>query len=82
MLARQHAFSAQQKLQLASKAVVCSTMLADYLAVLGDRALLIPFFGPINSVMGAFFTTFASYIIPGVAYIWAFRKVRRPPSLC
>ncbi|KAK9807255.1 hypothetical protein WJX73_003504 [Symbiochloris irregularis] len=37
-------------------------------------ALLVPFFGPINSVMGAFFTTWASYIIPGIAYIWAFRK--------
>lgn len=53
----------------------CTPQLANVHIVWGCSALLIPFFGPLNSVMGAFFTTWASYIIPGIAYIWAFRKV-------
>lgn len=37
-------------------------------------ALLIPFFGPFNSIMGAFFTTMASYIIPCIAYLKTYSK--------
>jgi len=36
-------------------------------------ALAIPFFGPINSVMGAFLVTFAVYIIPLVAFFVTYR---------
>ncbi|XP_020275631.1 auxin transporter-like protein 1 isoform X2 [Asparagus officinalis] len=37
-------------------------------------ALAIPFFGPINSVMGAFLIAFSVYIIPCVAFVNAYRN--------
>ncbi|KAL5983687.1 hypothetical protein ACLOJK_017778, partial [Asimina triloba] len=37
-------------------------------------ALAIPFFGPINSVMGAFLLSFSVYIIPNVAFMKAYSK--------
>lgn len=37
-------------------------------------ALAIPFFGPINSVMGAFLIAFSVYIIPCVAFVKAYRN--------
>lgn len=35
-------------------------------------ALAIPFFGPINSMMGAYFVSFTVYIIPNAAFIYVF----------
>lgn len=37
-------------------------------------ALAIPFFGPINSVMGAFLISFSVYIIPSIAFMRAYIK--------
>ncbi|XP_077218757.1 auxin transporter-like protein 2 [Tasmannia lanceolata] len=37
-------------------------------------ALAIPFFGPINSIMGAFLISFSVYIIPSVAFMRAYSK--------
>uniref|UniRef100_A0A1D1YL42 Auxin transporter protein 1 n=1 Tax=Anthurium amnicola TaxID=1678845 RepID=A0A1D1YL42_9ARAE len=37
-------------------------------------ALAIPFFGPINSVMGAFLISFSVYIIPSVAFMRAYKN--------
>ena len=49
--------------------------------VLWFLALLVPFFGPLNSLIGAFIMSFSVYIIPCVAYLMVFkhpqsRKVR------
>lgn len=37
-------------------------------------ALLLPFFGPLNSLIGSFITSFSVYIIPCVAYLIIFWK--------
>lgn len=37
-------------------------------------ALAIPFFGPINSIMGAFLISFSVYIIPSLAFMKAYRE--------
>jgi auxin influx carrier (AUX1 LAX family) len=37
-------------------------------------ALAIPFFGPINSMMGAFLISFSVYIIPSLAFIYVYRS--------
>jgi auxin influx carrier (AUX1 LAX family) len=36
-------------------------------------ALLVPFFGPLNSLIGAFIMSFSVYIIPCVAYLMVFK---------
>ena len=36
-------------------------------------ALLIPFFGPLNSLIGAFIMSFSVYIIPCIAYLIVFK---------
>ncbi|CAM6123493.1 unnamed protein product [Calypogeia fissa] len=35
-------------------------------------ALLIPFFGPLNSIVGALFMSFSTFMIPCVAYVYVF----------
>ena len=37
-------------------------------------ALLIPFFGPLNSLIGAFIMSFSVYIIPCIAYLIVFKN--------
>ncbi|KAL5996202.1 hypothetical protein ACLOJK_026276 [Asimina triloba] len=37
-------------------------------------ALAIPFFGPINSIMGAFFISFSVYIIPSISFMVAYKR--------
>lgn len=51
-------------------------------------ALAVPFFGPINSMMGAFLISFSVYIIPSLAFIYVYRSkaareasVWKPPKL-
>eukprot|EP01018_Ginkgo_biloba_P027958 Gb_28004 [translate_table: standard] len=41
-------------------------------------ALAIPFFGPINSVMGAFLISFSVYIIPSISFMRAYIKKEFP----
>ena len=42
-------------------------------AVMWFLALAVPFFGPINSVMGAFLVTVSVYIIPLAAFLITYR---------
>ncbi|XP_068658383.1 auxin transporter-like protein 1 [Aristolochia californica] len=42
-------------------------------------ALAIPFFGPINSIMGAFLFSFSVYIIPSVAFMKAYSRKEFSP---
>ncbi|GJV34220.1 auxin transporter-like protein 2 [Tanacetum coccineum] len=37
-------------------------------------AVIFPFFGPINSVIGSLFVSFTVYIIPAIAYMFFFRS--------
>lgn len=37
-------------------------------------AIIFPFFGPINSAVGAFLVTFTVYIIPSLAHMLTYRK--------
>ena len=36
-------------------------------------AVAFPFFGPINSIIGAFATTFSTYLIPSLMYMIVYR---------
>lgn len=48
-------------------------------------ALLLPFFGPLNSIIGALFMSFSTFMLPCVAYVYVFwnREARQvPSSLC
>ncbi|KAG9459444.1 hypothetical protein H6P81_003952 [Aristolochia fimbriata] len=44
-------------------------------------ALAIPFFGPINSIMGAFLISFSVYIIPSVAFMKAYSRKELSPVM-
>ena len=47
-------------------------------------AVAFPYFGPINSILGALTTTFATYLLPVILYLITYRtqEVREPFRVC
>lgn len=75
-------------LHMSSNYPVKSLARVPVVLVIWFLALAIPFFGPINSMMGAFLVSFAVYIIPSLTFIYVYRtkaaqeaSVWRPPKL-
>ncbi len=59
-------------LHLSSNYPVKSLARVPVVLVIWFLALAIPFFGPINSMMGAFLVSFAVYIIPSLTFIYVY----------
>lgn len=60
-------------LHMSSNYPVKSLARVPVVLVIWFLALAIPFFGPINSMMGAFLVSFAVYIIPSLTFIYVYR---------